>query len=158
MDNGGYVDLGHQVEWAYLLSAGVERGLPDAYLDVAKRLIDYVLAVGYDREKGGIFERADYDGKIILQRKLWWPQCELLRTLMHFAAKRGRSDLWGRYEDSLDFVKREFLDEMNGGWYTQPKADCARENCLDVQAEPYHITTMHLEALRLAATAGGRSH
>jgi mannose/cellobiose epimerase-like protein (N-acyl-D-glucosamine 2-epimerase family) len=151
MDRDGYVDLGHQMEWAYLLSAGVERGLPENYLVIANTLIDYVLANGYDRGNGGIFEKTDYSGNITERRKLWWPQCELLRTLMHFAAKRGRGDLWDRFEESLALIKTEFLDEVNGGWYPQPKADCVQGDCVNMQAEPYHMTGMYMEALRLSA-------
>ena len=148
---GGTIDLGHQFEWAYLLSAGEKRGLPPLYAKAAERLLDYGLRVGYDPSVGGIFGSAEPD-HVVRRSKGWWQQAELLRALMHHASLRGRSDLWPRFRQTLGFVRSEFVDEANGGWYGAPRAECVKSKCGDRQAGVgYHVTAMHREAIDLAA-------
>ncbi len=52
--DGGEVDLGHVAEWAWLLSAGAERGLPARYVDIGSELLGFAVATGYDRGRGGV--------------------------------------------------------------------------------------------------------
>ncbi len=147
---GGYVDLGHQAEWAWLLSAGAERGLPAYYVDIGGKLLAFAVASGYDRERGGLFWRVDDTGAVN-RRKIWWVQSEFLRATMRYVIRHGRSDLRAPFEATLAFVRDEFLDEGNGGWYASPKTECARSACGDEQPDVgYHIVAMHMEALALA--------
>jgi mannose/cellobiose epimerase-like protein (N-acyl-D-glucosamine 2-epimerase family) len=151
-DGGGYIDLGHQFEWAFLLSAAGARGLGGIYPEVAQRVLEYAIKVGYDETDGGAFNRSFSDGSVS-REKGWWQQSECLRTLMHFAALYGKLDMKRRYEQTLAFVQDEFIDAKNGGWYPQARSVCARQSCADEQLEPYHMTGMHREALELAARA-----
>jgi hypothetical protein len=48
---GRYFELGHQFEWALLLSHAVEEGLPPRYLGVAERLLNYGMKVAYDQQE-----------------------------------------------------------------------------------------------------------
>jgi mannose/cellobiose epimerase-like protein (N-acyl-D-glucosamine 2-epimerase family) len=156
IDRRGYVDVGHQFEWAYLLSRAVDAGLDRGYLDIGNRLIDYGMKSGYDRANGGIFPRGNYQGGLLDgQGKGWWEQCELLRALMHYAALRGREDLWPAFDQSLAFVKRYFIDPDYGGWYggydpaNFPPAG-RRADKASTWKVGYHDTGMYLEALRLS--------
>ena len=156
--DGGYVDLGHQFEWAFLLSQGVEQGLPARYLDIAKGLLDYGMKVAYDREAGGIASAGDYDGKVIRPDKGWWQQCELLRALMRHASAHGRDGLWPAFAQSLEFAKAEFMDAEYGGWYgsatggkTPPRRQARKGSNWKTG---YHAVGMYREALRL--TGGQR--
>ena len=149
---GGYIDLGHQVEVAYLLDVAGARGLSPVYPAAAQRIVEYVLKVAYDESAGGCYSRAEMDGTVT-RDKGWWQQSGCLRMLMHFAAVYGKPDMRRRYEQTLGFVRDEFIDATNGGWYPRMKSQCARSPCPDEQPDAYHMTAMHREALDLDAKA-----
>jgi mannose/cellobiose epimerase-like protein (N-acyl-D-glucosamine 2-epimerase family) len=147
---GGYIDLGHQAEVAYLLDVAGARGLSPIYPAAAQRVADYVLKVGYDESVGGCYSRAVTDGTVT-RDKGWWQQSGCLRMLMRFAARYGKPDMKRRYEQTLAFVREEFIDTANGGWYPRMKSQCARSPCPDEQPDAYHMVGLHREALDLAA-------
>jgi mannose/cellobiose epimerase-like protein (N-acyl-D-glucosamine 2-epimerase family) len=143
-----------QFEWAFLLSQAVANGLPKKYLNIGERLLAYGLKTGYDREEGGIFSRGDYAANLIKTPKGWWEQCEFLRALMHYAAERGRTDLWEPFDRSLEFARQHFIDAEFGGWYgaydpAKPREGAAL-NKGSVWQVGYHVCGMYAEALRLA--------
>ena len=154
-DQGRQIDIGHAFEWAYLLSTSVERGLPKGYLIRATNFLKYGLRIGYDGVHGGIFRTASSDGKVLSQTKRWWPQCEAIRALMHFAILRGHEALWTPLIKTIHFVQEHFIDDEYGGWYTfrepgiglqsqYPGSDKGGEWKVD-----YHVVGMCVEAMRL---------
>ena len=149
-NGGGYIDIGHQVEIAYLLDAAGARGLSPVYPAAAQRVIDYALKVGYDEENGGCYSRVEIDGGVT-RDKGWWQQSSCLRMLMHLAATYRKPEMARRYEQTLTFVRNEFIDAGNGGWYLRMKSQCARSPCPDEQPDAYHMTALHREALDLTA-------
>jgi len=153
VDQRGRIDLGHQFEWAFLLSHAVEKGFPRTYLSIGERLLEYGMKVAYDRGQGGIFSTSDYGGSRDDRPKMWWQQCEMLRALMHYAVLRGRADLWAPFGQSLEFVKRNFIDSEHGGWYgaydpAQPREGKAL-NKGSLSQVGYHVCGMYAEAVRL---------
>lgn len=148
-EEGGYIDLGHQFEWAYLLNAAAYQGVSGIYEAVAERVLNYAVKTGYDELAGGTF-RAVYPDGTVAREKGYWQQSECLRTLMRFAVLYGKKDLWRRYEQTLELVKDEFIDTANGGWRLSAKSACERSACADVQPDAYHMTAMHQEALALS--------
>jgi mannose/cellobiose epimerase-like protein (N-acyl-D-glucosamine 2-epimerase family) len=48
---------------------------------------------------------------------LWWPQCEVIKAIANYAVLHGRSDLWPIHRQTLDFVKKTYLDPEYGGWF-----------------------------------------
>ena len=148
-DEGGYIDLGHQFEWAYLLSTATRLGLPDAYAETGEAVLRYAMQEGYDAQQGGCFNRLRPEGGKDLG-KGWWQQSEALRTLMHYATVRGQTDRWTPYRETLSLIQREFADTKNGGWYPSPVSQCPDTPCTLPQAGyGYHVTAMHMEALAL---------
>jgi len=113
-------------------------------------VIDYALKVGYDEENGGCYSRVEIDGGVT-RDKGWWQQSSCLRMLMHFAATYRKPEMARRYEQTLTFVRNEFIDAGNGGWYLRMKSQCARSPCPDEQPDAYHMTALHREALDLTA-------
>lgn len=148
-EHGGFTDLGHQFEWAYLLGAAVERGLPALYADVADRLLKYGLAKGYDRVDSGIYSTVKANGEI-MRKKGFWQQAEALRAVMYHAIVRQRRDLAPMITQLTEFIRSEFVDEANGGWMLAAKRECAKTACPDIQPDAYHMTALHMEAIRLA--------
>lgn len=149
---GGRIDIGHQFEWAFLFSAAGEAGLNPIYAGVAERLLNYALAVGFEKGAQGVITAVSPEGGIQRQRG-WWQQAEALRALMHHAAIRGRSDLWGQVTRLTEYIRAEFLDKNNGGWFETGATECRKEGCRDRQPDGYHMTAMHQEAMRIAALA-----
>jgi len=154
-EQGGYVDVGHQFEWAFMLSAAGERGINPIYPQVAERLLKYAIKFGYDGYNGGAFTRITEESQVD-RRKGYWQQAELLRALMHHAARRGRSDLWGDVSQTLELLRSEFVDAEHGGWYGAPKQECLKSECGNRQPDGYHMTGLHLEAMRLSAPVRAR--
>lgn len=149
-EQGGYIDIGHQFEWSHLLLATRRLELPGVLSQVAPRLLQYALKVGYDEVEGGAYYQAFPDGGVD-RRKFWWEQAECLRALLAFAQAEERRDLWRRYEQTLDLVKSDFIDPENGGWRFGDRRVCEHGGCPDTQPDPYHMAGMHLAALRAAA-------
>jgi mannose/cellobiose epimerase-like protein (N-acyl-D-glucosamine 2-epimerase family) len=152
-DRGGYVNVGHQFELAFLVCRAVERGLSAAYLAKAHRLVDWGLKSGYDRGIGGIFSGCRYDGSVTHATKGWWEQAELLRALMHVAELHGRDDLWEPFEESLALVREHFMDAEYGGWFASydpaaPPEDRPTDKGSAWKVD-YHVTGLYAEALRL---------
>ena len=149
---GGYVDIGHQFEWAYFLSWAVQQGLPDHYVTIGHQLIDAALATGYDADKGGILAQYLYQGEAV-GHKGSWQQCELLRALMHYASLRDRDDLWALFQQSLNFVQDQFIDPVYGGWYPRPADTTTLSELKPSKGTPwkvgYHVTGMYKEGLDL---------
>jgi mannose-6-phosphate isomerase len=153
-DQGGYVDLGHQFEWAYLLAASEPLAISPLYAEVAERVLAYAIKLGYDETAGGAYSRVK-GVEAIDRHKGWWQQAECLRALTYFAVAKGRADVGRRARQTLEFVRAEFVDPVNGGWYPAAKSVCATSGCEDEQPDPYHMTAMHRAALVLAAKKNG---
>ncbi len=151
-DKGGYVDIGHQFEWAFLLSWAVYKGLPDDYLTIGEQLLDAALDKGYDANRGGILAQHRYRGEAFGGKGLW-QQCEFLRTTMHYASLHDRDDLWKPFRKTLDFVEDVFIDEVYGGWFIRPVDPATLNDDYPSKGTPwrvgYHITGMYGEGLRL---------
>jgi mannose/cellobiose epimerase-like protein (N-acyl-D-glucosamine 2-epimerase family) len=149
-DRGGRIDLGHQFEWAYLLSRAVGLDYPKQYLDWANELLDYGMRVGYDPAEGGIFANASLEGEVTDRAKGWWQQCEATRALMHFAIEYDRDDLWEPLAKTIAYFKANLIDPEFGGWYYGP----GHRNKGSEWKVDYHVVAMCEEAIRLAEVAG----
>lgn len=154
-EKGGYVDLGHQFEWSHMLLSSQTRGLPEIFSAASERVLRYALKFGYDEGAGGAFSSAFPDGTVS-RNKNWWQQAECLRALITAAALYDRGELWQRYEQSLELVRKEFIDSEHGGWRNGPQRACASNGCADEQPDPYHMVGMHLAAMRVAGEASSR--
>ncbi len=151
---GGYVDVGHQCEWAFLLSWAVKKGLPRRYLRIGEALLDAALDRGYDQRQGGIFSKHDYNGNVT-EDKISWAQNELLRALIRYASSRRRNDLWLRFRHSMDYVEDHFIDDIHGGWFRRPVArSTSRNDTRPVKGTEwkvdYHVVGMYTEILKRA--------
>ncbi len=104
---------GHLFEWASLLSRAVELGADPKFVELGSRNLDMGLKA-YNKEIGGLGGR---NASGAPANMLWWPQCEVIKATAHYAILRGRSDLWPYYQQTLDFVKKTYLDTEYGGWF-----------------------------------------
>ncbi|HEY9104505.1 AGE family epimerase/isomerase [Chitinimonas sp.] len=148
-EQGGYIDVGHQFEWSWLLSRGAEQGINPIYAGVADRVLDFALKRGLDPANGGIYTTVDYRG-LKDGSKGYWQQAEALRAMLYFAVNGRRNDLWGRITQLTEYIQSEFVDAEQGGWYAHPATECKKTPaCMEMQPDGYHMTALHMEALRL---------
>jgi cellobiose epimerase len=146
---GGYIDLGHQFEWSHLLTTGAV--VSPIYVQVAERVLSYALASGYDDNEGGCAFKAFPDGAKTETRKGWWQQAECMHGLMVAAKETARNDLWRRYEQTQELIKKQLIDAEHGGWRAADALPCKSGGCRDVQPDPYHMVRLHQAALKLAS-------
>ncbi len=152
--NGGRIVLGHQVEWAFLLSRAVELGLPDQYCRIGNDCLDAGIRLGLDAVNGGLYTVAVPGNGVTSTRKGFWEQAETIRALLHYAVLRGREEndkIWEPLRKTVTFYRRFFHDEACGGIYpgtqsdgTRLKSDKGSEGKLD-----YHTAGMCTEIMRL---------
>lgn len=152
---GMVVDVGHQFEWAFLLSEAARLGFEGNLTGIGSRLIDTGLRLGYDDDAGGVYSNAYYGGTTLRRGKVWWPQTEALRAMLRYAVRHERDDLWLRIEQTRQFVDQQFIDHQHGGWYEQltpqgqPDPDKLHKGT--IWKCGYHEMNLYREALQLAA-------
>ena len=143
-------DIGHQFEWAFLLSEADALGLGDGLLTPARGLLRFGLAKGHDAREGGIVSPVGLDGRPRNARKGFWEQCEAIRALARFAGRHGCLECPGPLAQCVGFARARFEDPEFGGWYIAPPGTGAQVN-LDKGSAwklDYHVTNMCLELLR----------
>lgn len=147
VERGGVIDLGHQFEWAFLLSEW--HGLtaePDA-LTLSANFLRTGLAWGLD-DDGGVRESCGPDGQAVVSVKGLWQQCEAIRAMHRCAPMSG--ELPDALHRTLTFYRRHFVDEEYGGVFACPDG-LGRRTCLDkgdAWKLDYHTVNMCLELLR----------
>jgi mannobiose 2-epimerase len=146
---------GHLFEWASLLSRAVELGADPKFVEMGSRNLDLGLK-SYNKEVGGLGGRNASGAPAMM---LWWPQCEVIKATAHYAILRGRGDLWPYYQQTLDFVKKTYLDTQHGGWFEGYIPGSSRE-ALGARAyikgavdgpelSPYHMISMFHDLWRI---------
>lgn len=123
-----HVSFGHDVETAYLmLEASHVLGLEadDKTLRVAKRMVDHVLANGWDNGKGGFFYQGYYFAgadtiSIINEIKEWWVQAEGLNSLLLMSKLFPQEKKYEQaFKKQWEYMKRYLIDHEHGGWYKE---------------------------------------
>jgi len=156
----GNFNVGHLFEWSWLLSRSVELGAPVKFIELGNRELDLGLKVGYNKPEGGIWMNADINGNLPRRYMIWWNQAELLRATAHYATLHGRTDLWPYFDQSLAFLKKNFIDPEYGGWFEGVIPGSPREALGDrayikgavdgPEFGAYHQTSMYHDLLRIA--------
>jgi mannose/cellobiose epimerase-like protein (N-acyl-D-glucosamine 2-epimerase family) len=114
---------GHLFEWASLLSHAVELGADPKLIQLGSRNLDMGLKF-YNQNVGGL---GGVNAAGQPTQMLWWPQCEVIKATANYAILHGRAELWPYFHKTLDFVKKEYFDTADGGWFAayvpgQPRA------------------------------------
>ena len=130
---GEVVEPGHHFEWAWLLAEYAElAGEPGARAD-GVRLFDFALRHGLDPVHGGVFDRVDPSGRVLLDSKRLWPQTEYLHALAGGAA--GPEALERQLELCLD----RYLDPQTRGWHEQADRSGQIRSAYMSATSVYHV-------------------
>jgi mannose/cellobiose epimerase-like protein (N-acyl-D-glucosamine 2-epimerase family) len=115
-EKGSAVELGHQIEWAFLLNKAVDIGLDTKYRNNANSLLAYSLKHGVNKNTGGLMETSKLDGEIKNPNYSWWAQAELMRATLYYIEKQNMEELIPIYLKAVSFSQQHFSDNINGGW------------------------------------------
>ena len=131
------------------------------------QIVKSSLALGWDREYGGLFRYTDRDGgkvqgivdenpfsKLIASTwdyKLWWPHAEALYACLRFFDATKDPELKAWYENIKEYTLSTFPEEQGREWIQIRKRDGESEDtvmALPVK-DPYHILRMLLLVIDL---------
>jgi mannose/cellobiose epimerase-like protein (N-acyl-D-glucosamine 2-epimerase family) len=101
-------------EWASELSRAVELGADPKFIELGNRILDLANSKTYDTAIGGL---GAYTPQGQPTPMLWWPQCEVVKASGLYAILHGREDLWPYFHETLDFIRNNYFDEKDGGWF-----------------------------------------
>ena len=147
----GNASMGHQLEWAYLISWAVESGFQDSYLKYAQFVLKAGLEFGYDNEYGGLLKKSEVKGKTY-EVKGWWNHTETIRTLLHFVMRHDRYDLLPRLKQTVEFFQDYLHDSEYGGIFPTVSRDGKRvlkDEKGSLGKLDYHTVAMIREILHL---------
>lgn len=145
------VEIGHAFEWAFLLSEAQPLFPGEDLLGAGRQFLAYGLRHGYDTEAGGIYSQVNYDGSLRRRRKGWWEQCEALRAISRYVVRHDSATLVGPLQQSLTFVRENYVDSTYGGWYDCPPGMGDTPSLVKghVSKLDYHVVNMCRELLQI---------
>lgn len=155
-ENGGFCDTpagrlvnpGHSLETAwFLMYEGCLSG-NKSLNEAGKKIIDFTMPRGLDKNHGGIIAFADALGKpataLEWDMKLWWPQCEGIiankMAYMLFGEEKYNAD----YKMLLDYAFKNFEDKENMEWYGYLHYDNTPSTYIkgNIFKGPFHLPRM----------------
>ena len=110
-------NVGHLFEWPSLFSRAVELGADRKFIELGNRSIDLALKVGLDNSTGGVWMIANAEGGPARKYMIWWTECETIKVTARYAILHGRKDLWPVFDRCLEFVRTNYFDRKDGGWF-----------------------------------------
>ena len=119
--DGRLFNPGHAIEAMWFIMEIGRRRDDDDLINRAVEVVLDTLAVGWDKQYGGIFYFLDAKGHPLQQlewdQKLWWVHLETLVALTMGYKLTNRSDCWEWYLRVHEYVWTHFPDPEYGEWY-----------------------------------------
>jgi mannobiose 2-epimerase len=156
-----YGQIIHSSNHLWLASEALAGAADRVTARVSKSMVDTMLRVAWDAEKGGFhfagstFGPINFEGTVLFVRnKSWWPQAEGMKALLAMARLYpDEADFYlERFVRQWGYVKRYLIDAKHGGWFstgldTNPEA--AKEPKATMWKDASHETRALLACLRL---------
>lgn len=153
--------FGHDIETAFLLLEAAEllkRPDDNKTLRVARSLVDHALDWGFDKQRGGFYDRGAAFAPPFALEKVWWTQAEGLNALLlmheHFGKQTDR--YWKAFTLTWKFVNDHMVDKEHGGWYAtlepdgKPLSSSKAHNWKAAYHDGRALLNMHQRLARLA--------
>jgi mannose/cellobiose epimerase-like protein (N-acyl-D-glucosamine 2-epimerase family) len=144
-----------QARMIYSFVRGYEVLDDDAYLDIARRGMQFLLDHVWDRDAGGWYHMTRKNGEPCSPRKRLFDQAYVLLGLCVYARATHDADVIERAEHTSELIDRHAWDDVHGGYYESCDPDwtvSSTDKTLCIQLEM-------LEAIRpLAALTQQREH
>jgi mannobiose 2-epimerase len=120
-----HVSFGHDVEIAYLmLETSHILGIKNdtSTLRIANQLVDHSIKYGFDKKRGGIFDRGYYfmnktEPEIIKKSKEWWAQYEGLNSFLMMSQLNSQKSehYYDLFVKQWDYIKSYIIDHEHRG-------------------------------------------
>jgi mannobiose 2-epimerase len=144
-----------EASWLIMESAQLVGRMSDPKIRrVVLALTDHAIEVGFDKERGGLYNAGPVTGPVTNKTKSWWQQCEALVAFLNAFQMTGDAKYWDAFEKQARFIETNFVDHEYGEWYTsiRPDGTINTEKAGPWKA-PYHVTRALLEVIgRLGGT------
>jgi cellobiose epimerase len=133
---------GHALETAFLLieAAEILEIEVDATWDLAKKMVDHCLRVGWDFQFSGFHYEGHHEQKPSLIYKEWWTQAEAFNVLRIFANRFGEP-YQSLMQKQWQFIHDFQIDHQHSGWRGRVSADGTADESQDKSdawTESYH--------------------
>jgi mannose/cellobiose epimerase-like protein (N-acyl-D-glucosamine 2-epimerase family) len=112
------VQFGHLFKAAWLALGACGRDHREAYLDFARRQLDFAVRYGVD-PRAGVYETATPDGDVLNPGHSWWPQCEAIAALARAWRTLGDETYAALLERLVAYCFKHFHDPQFGEWYSR---------------------------------------
>lgn len=85
----------------------------------ARHLVDQALADAWDKKRGGFAYTLDFDGRVALPMRFWWPVTEAIGAVATLLKQepRAQDDDW--YRKMWTFAEDRLIDKERGGWFPE---------------------------------------
>jgi cellobiose epimerase len=122
-----HISFGHDIETAYLLlEASDVLGIKNdtTTLRIAKKMVDFTLANGWDKTNGGVYHagywfKGEPSPRIIKDEKDWWTQAEALNSLLMMSLLfPGEPKYEQAFLKQWQYITTFIIDWQNGSWFT----------------------------------------
>lgn len=117
------LSYGHNVEFAWLMIRAEQvLGRKPSWKHFQVHL-DHALAVGYDRERGGLYHRGLGNEPPYDTTKVWWVQAEAIAAFTDALQHQPNAACESALEQTLAFVARHMTDPKDAIWVDSVLAD-----------------------------------
>lgn len=144
------VSYGHDIEGSWLLWEAAEALGDDVLKErvkiVSLNMAQAVLKEGW-HENGGIINESMPEG-VIDPHRVWWVQAEAVVGFFNAWQLTGEDKYLDAEKTIWEFVDKELIDYVNGGWFSFAVSDKRLANRIDGWTCPYHNTRMCLELIQ----------
>ncbi len=124
---GRTVNPGHDIEGVWFLLEQARRTGDKNLVSRAAEIFDWAVALGWDKEYGGLLYFTDCLGKpqeaYEHDMKLWWPHDELLIASLMLYRDTGEQRYLDWFARALDYCREHFADPEYGEWYGYLRRD-----------------------------------
>jgi N-acylglucosamine 2-epimerase len=152
---GRTVNPGHAIETSWFIMEEARYRKDKSLVDLACRILDWSLDIGWDDKYGGIYYFRDVKGFPCEQyehdMKLWWPHNEAIYAtlLAHYLTGDNKYEQW--HKKIHDWAYSHFPDTKNGGWFGYLHRDGSLSVPLkgNMWQGPFHLSRMQLYCWKL---------
>jgi mannobiose 2-epimerase len=156
------VSYGHDIEASWLLSEAAavlgDEELRSGTDAVALRMAERVLAEGYDRENGGVFNEAGPEG-LLDSNKDWWVEGEAVVGFLNAYQLSRRDELLQAALETWRFIDAHIVDRSRGSWFsrvTREGRPFEEMPKVDLWTCPYHGARTAMEIIERTRQLGVR--
>ena len=153
--DGRTLNPGHAIEGAWFILLEGKLRNDQSLVETGCRMLDWMLARGWDQEYGGLLYNVDVRGLPVLDywhdMKFWWPHNEAIIAALLAYQLTGDAKYAAWHTRLHDWTYRHFPDPEFGDWYGYLHRDGSVSSTLkgSIWKGPFHMPRMQLVCWQL---------